>query len=195
MERSTHDGHCQICDRLHRAPKGKMAKHGYSVQWNQFVGQCPGSNQLPFEQSKELIDNAIAMALAAARGLKTRAAGVRAGKLGSWFHEYIESDKRLTRMSPSYQWTRIVIVEDASGDNWKRTVFEVLNDGTTQKRQLSGNAIRCIQQDRQWDQAQENDQYAKELARDASYREQYAKWQTERIADWKQKPLPARKED
>lgn len=53
----THTGHCQLCDRSQaiNVKTGMIAKHGYSVDWSQFVGVCPGSDHLPYEKSADLI--------------------------------------------------------------------------------------------------------------------------------------------
>jgi hypothetical protein len=33
---------------------GMIAKHGYTVDWGMFQGECPGSNELPIEKSHKL---------------------------------------------------------------------------------------------------------------------------------------------
>jgi len=53
--KATHKGTCQICGRLQKLPKGKLSKHGYRVQWGEFSGTCPGSEEQPFEESREVL--------------------------------------------------------------------------------------------------------------------------------------------
>jgi len=52
----THTGICQACGRRHAVnPKsGKLAKHGYTVDWGFFNGTCQGSDHLPLEQDTTL---------------------------------------------------------------------------------------------------------------------------------------------
>jgi len=53
---ATHDGHCQVCGSRQRLPQGKLAKHGYTHAVGFFSGTCYGSEALPFEQDKSLVD-------------------------------------------------------------------------------------------------------------------------------------------
>nr|NIO82543.1 hypothetical protein [Candidatus Aminicenantes bacterium]NIT24448.1 hypothetical protein [Candidatus Aminicenantes bacterium] len=59
--KSTHSGHCQLCGCIQKLPGGLMANHGYRVDKNYgfFAGACRGSRYLPFEQSTNLIEDAI----------------------------------------------------------------------------------------------------------------------------------------
>ncbi len=57
--KATHEGHCQLCGHLQKLPCGTLARHGYQVRWNCFVGICPGSLGRPYETSKDLIEAAI----------------------------------------------------------------------------------------------------------------------------------------
>lgn len=52
----THTGICQACGRRHAVnPKsGKLAKHGYTVDWGFFNGTCQGSDHPPLEQDTTL---------------------------------------------------------------------------------------------------------------------------------------------
>lgn len=53
---ATHNGTCQACGRQHavNVKSGKLAKHGYTVDWGFFNGTCSGSDNLPLEQDAEL---------------------------------------------------------------------------------------------------------------------------------------------
>lgn len=52
-------GVCQWCGSRQKLPGGVLAKHGYDVRFGFFNGVCRGSGNLPFEQSKEMIDESI----------------------------------------------------------------------------------------------------------------------------------------
>jgi hypothetical protein len=59
MAKSTHIGTCQICGRSQKLPSGRIAQHGYTVQWGSYNGICNGTGQLPFEQSKDFLQKAV----------------------------------------------------------------------------------------------------------------------------------------
>ena len=52
-------GICQACFRLQKLPEGRLANHGYKVEHRgcggYFQGVCMGSENLPYEESCELI--------------------------------------------------------------------------------------------------------------------------------------------
>lgn len=51
----THTGNCQACGREHAVDikKGTIAKHGYTVDWNSFLGVCPGADRSPAQVTVE----------------------------------------------------------------------------------------------------------------------------------------------
>tara|TARA_R110000868_G_scaffold19939_6_gene85041 strand:- start:2688 stop:3326 length:639 start_codon:yes stop_codon:yes gene_type:complete len=53
---ATHSGTCQACGRQHavNVKTGKLAKHGYTVDWGFFNGTCQGSGHLPLQQDIKL---------------------------------------------------------------------------------------------------------------------------------------------
>lgn len=57
---ATHYGTCQLCSSLQKAPGGRLAKHGYDVQYGFFNGICRGSHELPYEVSNELLVSILA---------------------------------------------------------------------------------------------------------------------------------------
>jgi hypothetical protein len=59
--KATHYGTCQLCGSLQKLPDGVLALHGYQVEWHQFHGSCRGSGHLPFEQSKDIAEQQIAL--------------------------------------------------------------------------------------------------------------------------------------
>lgn len=59
--KATHVGTCQLCGCTQMLPNGRLAKHGYSVDYGYgFVGTCIGSGQLPFETSNEFLTKVVA---------------------------------------------------------------------------------------------------------------------------------------
>ena len=56
MAKHTHKGTCQVCGSVQAVNNktGMIAKHGYTVDWGMFQGECPGSHELPIEKSQEL---------------------------------------------------------------------------------------------------------------------------------------------
>jgi hypothetical protein len=53
--KATHKGECQICSGMQKLPGNLLSTHGYRVLNNCFNGVCPGSKNLPYELSCELI--------------------------------------------------------------------------------------------------------------------------------------------
>lgn len=56
---AVNDGTCQVCGSRQKLPAGRIAKHGYTTQFGFFSGTCIGSDELPFEQSTDVIEEAI----------------------------------------------------------------------------------------------------------------------------------------
>ena len=61
MAKATHNGTCQLCGNLQavNAKTGRLAKHGYTVEFGYFSGSCAGSNELPLEISRDLLDRVV----------------------------------------------------------------------------------------------------------------------------------------
>lgn len=57
--KSSHLGECQICGSRQCLPNGRLAKHGYSVEWGFFSGVCHGAGYLPFEQEKAELERVV----------------------------------------------------------------------------------------------------------------------------------------
>jgi hypothetical protein len=59
--KATHIGTCQLCGCTQMLPNGRLAKHGYTVEYGWgFSGTCIGSGELPFEVSKDFIVKVVA---------------------------------------------------------------------------------------------------------------------------------------
>lgn len=61
MTKHTHKGTCQVCGYVQAVNNktGRLAKHGYSVEWGYFSGTCAGSDETPLEISSELTESTI----------------------------------------------------------------------------------------------------------------------------------------
>jgi hypothetical protein len=58
--KATKIGTCQICGSAQKLPSGRLAKHGYTVEYGWgFNGVCNGSGKLPFEISKEYAEETL----------------------------------------------------------------------------------------------------------------------------------------
>ena len=58
--KATQIGTCQICGSVQKLPNGRLAKHGYTVEYGWgFNGICNGSGKLPFEISKEYAEETL----------------------------------------------------------------------------------------------------------------------------------------
>jgi hypothetical protein len=78
--RAKFSGTCQLCGHFQKLPNDRLSLHGYTVRWNCFVGDCPGSRGLPFEVSIDLIEGAIARQISYAKELRANAPKVRASR-------------------------------------------------------------------------------------------------------------------
>lgn len=70
MTKATNKGTCQVCGCLHKLPGDRLSTHGYTVQLGFFSGKCRGSGELPFEQSKDLVEVSIERAQESAGALR-----------------------------------------------------------------------------------------------------------------------------
>lgn len=64
MSKHTHLGTCQVCEHVQavNSRTGRLAKHGYTVDFHVFNGTCWGSGELPYEKDCELVKQSIARA-------------------------------------------------------------------------------------------------------------------------------------
>lgn len=186
--KATHDGHCQVCGSRQRLPQGTLAKHGYTTRWGFFTGTCYGSEQLPFEQDKSLVERAIADAEAQKANIERQATELRDTEhqinsgTTAWVHEYVSG---AGRVRGGYEWRQVEIsVTEREINGHKYTDYTyVKKDGQPYiLNRIAGfpygatfkgvilwlNASRANHLDRQ----------AQQVAR-------YISWQRDRIHDWK----------
>lgn len=179
MSKAKYQGTCQICGSLQKLPNGVLSLHGYDVRWGFFNGTCPGARHLPFEQSKDLIEDAIARAQAQAI-----AAGLHAVDLDKPATEpratcqiYREKHQcrtyekagyalvtgRIEKREPRHGLRYVVIADD-------EREYYVHGDTHT------GDKLTVA--------SYNNRQFAKKRRIDAQLHRDYAEWQARRIANW-----------
>lgn len=85
MSKHTHQGHCQLCDRLQAVRNGSqmLAKHGYTKRWGFFNGTCPGSDAPAYELSAARIQPAIDRISVVIRSLDDSIAAIQAMALSA----------------------------------------------------------------------------------------------------------------
>lgn len=60
MTKATHNGTCQACGRVQAVKaNGRLAKHGYTVDFGYFSGTCRGSDRAPLEIDRSHCDQTI----------------------------------------------------------------------------------------------------------------------------------------
>lgn len=106
---ATHAGHCQVCGSLQLLPAGRLSKHGYTVALGFFSGTCYGSNELPFEKDKSLVERSIADA--GAQRVRIEAEIVELLKpvdgATAWAYCYRPATFERGKRHSSYEWHRV----------------------------------------------------------------------------------------
>lgn len=183
--RAEFQGTCQICGSMQKLPRGVLSKHGYDVRWGFFNGVCTGAGHLPFEQSKDLIEDAIAHALKSADGADAHARELEkpATEPKATCHIYREASQCKSYEKAGYAWvTGTVTRTDTSRYGMWHTV--TADDGR----------VYSVHADSYRDDAltvatRQNRDYAKVRRNDAKRLREYAEWQQRRIANWKPQEL------
>lgn len=73
-------GHCQACGRLQTVTKGKIAKHGYTVEDGFFDGVCSGSGFAPMEHDNGLTKTVAGTLRGMAAQFRADAAAIERGE-------------------------------------------------------------------------------------------------------------------
>lgn len=176
--KATHSGECQLCGRQQKLPNGKLSLHGYTVQWNQFIGDCPGSKHLPYEQSTNLIEGAIKTHERAAVALIERAAETEAETTTVWVNEstYNRNIGRTTYAQ------RQLPVAEVKFSSFRATWLGL--DGKTKETNIEAYTAPDTEGVKQLNGAK-----AKQFRRAAEGHTTYVKWLNERLAKWTPKEL------
>ncbi len=190
MMKATHQGSCQLCGRLQRLPNGKLAKHGYTVEFNFFNGVCPGSHNLPYEQSCDLLPAQRDHAKATAKSMTKFAAETRALRdpKAVWIHERT-FDRGYGRST--YAWKQVEVsfeghdLEYSGAKYYTATYSRVDRDGIAKVETIQTYGVNSIDDII----AKQNGARANEIAGNAKRFADYAVWAQKRIDAWKIAPL------
>lgn len=176
--KATHNGTCQCCGRQQKLPGGVLSKHGYTVDFGMFNGTCPGSGHLPFEQSKDQIEQYIKDARKRADNLIAEAEKWEATNTGpAWCRAY---DRGV-----GYRWAQVEVVELSYPDGSPR--FKWGEDERNRYGSRPGQYHQFVHIN---DVIRyQNTLYAADLRKEASRTYNYAGWQLDRIQNWKPQPL------
>lgn len=136
--KATHQGECQICDRVQKLPNNVLSQHGYKVEFGFFNGVCPGSKHKPYELSCELIKEVIPSVVKYLEGLYEQKVNLSKPALTHDCFNYIWV-KGSNGMRGSYQWKKGALTiekkDNGNGYHWEEIIFcsdesfiEVIND-------------------------------------------------------------------
>jgi len=201
MSKATHIGTCQICGATQMLPGGVLAKHGYTTKWGFFSGTCAGSHFLPFEQSIDRIEQAIAMSQSHEAELRFRAAAerVNADPTDVMAHIYVGFQGRGLETS---KWlpTTVSAVENVStsGDyRWLSYTLTYAMPGYVRPGDapvMKTKRLESYEGEKTLDATvlKLRGRYADMLVKEADARAKYTKWQQDRIRNWAPAPLVPR---
>lgn len=178
---ATHTGTCQLCGKRHMLPGGVLAKHGYTVDFGYFNGTCHGSDELPFEVSKDVAEASLAKAAARRDELLAKADAV--SLTGNEDGTVWCAIRRKERDGRTYaSWEKVTFDTEK---NW----LVVAADGTKHQHGFYGDANEKVRQLQQ--------RYADVMFRSpAKQADLYIAWQGERCAKWAPADLvPVESED
>lgn len=131
-------GICQVCGSRQMLPEGKLAKHGYRVQWSMFVGTCWGSHNLPFEQDKTLVDVSIERAENEAESLRKYVEKLKSfDGTKMWVNVYVRDQK----YKGEYKWLQVEVTQKlrvGSGSDyaWADYTFTYEEQGQIKEKEI-----------------------------------------------------------
>jgi len=177
-QKSTHSGACQLCGHTQKLPGERLSLHGYSVKWNCFTGTCPGSRELPYELSCDLLPPRAKIAHEESVRLFTWADEVAALTEIIWLREEVLIAGRRERTWKQIPVANITIglygTIEWTGQDGRKNIHRDYNNTTPEKAVSAANAVRA------------------EITRtDAKHYVDYAKWCERRAAEWTLKSLQA----
>lgn len=179
MRKATHQGHCQVCGHFQKLPNGRMAKHGYNVQFGFFSGTCSGSDYLPFELSIDRIERAIAEVTETKSRLQASIVNLNEQQPTDkiWVNQYFPATWEFRH---SYHvWGQLEVVVNQAGE------YSYL-DRKGEPEPFYRSGIMGDLQKACNDQAL---RYAQHLAQQVNQIDEYVFWQRDRIKDWKASDL------
>lgn len=167
MISATHTGICQLCGKRHMLPGGKLAKHGYTLDYGFFNGTCRGSDELPFEVSKELAEKSLAQAAARRDELLAQADAISlTGNDDGTVWAYV---RKIDSKGKSFRvWEKVTL--SVGGRHY------VSQDGKQHQLGYYGDVNDVV---RQMQTA-----YALHFRMIAKQADDYIEWQAARVASW-----------
>ncbi|MCH9712701.1 MAG: hypothetical protein K0U20_08775 [Proteobacteria bacterium] len=181
MSKATHIGTCQCCGNAQKLPNGKLSKHGYTVDYGFFNGTCSGAGQLPFEQSKDIIESLINTTQKKVDELLADAEKWENTNTGpAWRYTFIPASWENGRKS-SRKWEQIEIIS-SKRDFSDYEFFAWIDNPKGVRGVTPGDySIETLEDTIQ----HENKKYAASLRKRAAQGTQYIEWQKDRIKNWK----------
>jgi hypothetical protein len=209
--KATYSGTCQVCGSLQLLPSGLLSLHGYTTRWGFFSGICHGAKNLPFEQDKSLIEEAIERAEAhrthqkqLAHDLRQKPA-IEGDSTKAWVHLYRAASWDKGNRKGGYEWHEVVLTRIETTENYgtaekpylvTRVNFTFENPITKRADSLQAHGLHYgIEKSDLATAAQVLNTKKAEAVHDATVKQltQYIAWQRDRIANWAPQPLIARK--
>lgn len=207
--KATHNGTCQVCGSVQAVhpETGRLAKHGYTVQWGFFLGTCYGSDHFPYEISKDLIEQSIANAKHSALRQRELAEETRKRTADDavWVSHYRPATWQ--RRNSGYEWAEVAIAECNVtertyewGASYSVEVTNPYNEAGNRKTEVVHGHMVYGDSEANTDNPGNltwfqyaNARRAKAYEKTAEQMDTYAEWQMKRIASWSVQPLMVRK--
>jgi hypothetical protein len=192
MAKATHNGICQCCGSFQKLPNGALSLHGYTTEHGFFNGTCAGSKQLPFEESKDLIEQFINDAKTAITELTAKADKIEATDSGlAWRRSYRTQRECDYGQLSGYFWEQAEIIAEEK-ENWTSYYWADLHGSDSIRKQRQADAGNSIHDETLEDiYKKHNTAYALQFRKQIQSAIQYIDWQNERIIDWKPQALKA----
>lgn len=148
----THRGHCQLCVSVQAIDpeSGRIAKHGYTVEFGYFNGTCPGSGLFSLHVERKYADESIAEARARAKELNKLAKKYVAGTKHPacvWNGTYREVP------APTRRWANRTVKERVMvlfADAPKTYQLQGIEDAVYDLRQRASSATRHADELQKW---------------------------------------------
>ncbi len=174
--KATHEGHCQACNAKQKLPNGKLALHGYTVEYGWFNGVCKGSKALPIEQDTTI----------------TKAQILWAKNHANTLAHVVETYRTHANEKPLFHRYHAAEGKRKSGYRWEPVTFE-LRDGRMYLVFEDGKSEPCLRYS-MYGTEQEmrnklDEDYAQNVEREIKDVLQYAKGRAEAIKYYFGKPL------
>lgn len=186
---ATHYGECQLCGHTQKLPGGGLLSlHGYSVKWNCFMGTCPGSRGLPYEQSTDLLAGQISREEGEIERLKMNIETYTSkSNKRVWVQEWVGAQGR--NDSSGYMWRLL----ESNEYTIEKGEFTCVIKWTTLARGKQKPEAKNIGSFKLQSDAgiirEANARRVSGYKADIAQRKQYIKWLQERITNWVQRDL------